>query len=97
MPAGGRQDRAIFTTTKSMAADNPKNKIGENEQVQRVLRQREEELEDEINDTFSSIAAILEERRKDVLAQLRSRVNGKISKLGNNICLTSNLNEGKMI
>ena len=57
-------------------------KIKENQEVQRVLRQREEDLEDEINDMFSSIASILEERRKDVVAQLRSRVNGKFQKLG---------------
>ena len=58
-------------------------KIKENQEVQRLLRQREEDLEDEINDMFSSIASILEERRKDVVAQLRSRVNGKFQKLGN--------------
>ena len=54
----------------------------ENEEVQKTLRQKEEVLEDEINDTFSKIAAILEERRQDVLAQLKSRVNGKFQKLG---------------
>ena len=66
-------------------------KIEENQEVQRVLRQREEDLEDEINDMFSSIASILEERRKDVVAQLRSRVNGKFQKLGNTKYLSSEI------
>ena len=57
-------------------------RIRENQEVQRVLRQREEELEDDINDTFAKITLILEERRKDVVSQLRSRVNGKFQKLG---------------
>ena len=66
-------------------------KIKENQEVQRVLRQREEDLEDEINDMFSSIASVLEERRKDVVAQLRSRVNGKFQKLGNTKYLSSEI------
>ena len=57
-------------------------KLAEIEVVAAALQQREEDLEDEINDMFAGVAAALEDRRRSVLAQLRSRVEGKCKRLG---------------
>ena len=46
------------------------------------LRAKEEALEDEINDKFDQLAAVLEERRTCLLNQLHSRVNTTCEKLG---------------
>jgi hypothetical protein len=52
------------------------------------LRSKEETLEDEINDTFDQVVAIIEERRTCLLNQLHSRVSSTCEKLGR---YTSNL------
>ena len=57
-------------------------KLEEISEVQQNLMSKEENLEDEINDIFANITALLEDRRKDVIAQLRSRVDGKCQRLG---------------
>ena len=41
-----------------------------------------EDLEDEINDMFDQIVAMLEERRTCLLNQLHSRIDSKREKLG---------------
>ena len=46
------------------------------------LLSKEETLEDEINDTFDQVVAIIEERRKCLLNQLHSRVSSTCEKLG---------------
>ena len=46
------------------------------------LRNKEETLEDEINDKFDQVAAIIEERRACLLHQLHSRVSSTCEKLG---------------
>ena len=58
-------------------------KLKEIDHVQSLLSKKEGDLEDQINDIFDEIASVLEERRKDVIAQLRSRVDSKCQKLGN--------------
>ena len=45
---------------------------------------KEEDLEDQINDIFTEIASVLEDRRKEVIAQLRSRIDEKCQRLGLN-------------
>ena len=57
-------------------------KITELNSIKDSLGKVEEDLEDEINDTFSSISVLLEERRKNVLSQLRSKVGGKCQRIG---------------
>ena len=52
--------------------------------VKESLGRVEEDLEDEINDIFSSLEILLEERRQTMLSQLRSRVGGKCQRLGEN-------------
>ena len=59
-----------------------KRKLEEISDVQQSLMSKEENLEDEINDIFANITALLEGRRKEVIAQLRSRVDGKCQRLG---------------
>ena len=59
-----------------------KGKLEEISDVQQSLISKEENLEDEINDIFANITALLEGRRKEVIAQLRSRVDGKCQRLG---------------
>ena len=58
-------------------------KLIEIDHVQSLLSKKEGDLEDQINDIFDEIASVLEERRKDVIAQLRSRIDSKCQKLGN--------------
>ena len=58
-------------------------KLKEIDHVQSLLSKKEGDLEDQINDIFDEIASVLEERRKDVIAQLRSRIDSKCQKLGN--------------
>ena len=57
-------------------------KLKEIDHVQSLLSKKEGDLEDQINDIFDEIASVLEERRKDVIAQLRSRIDSKCQKLG---------------
>ena len=57
-------------------------KIKELDAVKDSLRKVEEDLEDEINDTFSSVGVLLEERRQIMLSQLRSKVGGKCQRIG---------------
>ena len=70
-----------------------KRKLEEISDVQQSLMTKEENLEDEINDIFANITALLEGRRKEVIAQLRSRVDGKCQRLGKMIfqIVSSNL------
>ena len=46
------------------------------------LRSKEQDLEDEINDKFDQVVAIIEERRACLLTQLHSRVSSVCEKLG---------------
>ena len=57
-------------------------KIIELNSIKDSLGKVEEDLEDEINDTFSSISVLLEERRTNILSQLRSKVGGKCQRIG---------------
>ena len=57
-------------------------KLKEIDNVQSILSKREGDLEDQINDIFDEIASVIEERRKDVIAQLRSRIDSKCQRLG---------------
>ena len=57
-------------------------KLKEIDNVQAMLSKKEGDLEDQINDIFDEIASVLEERRKDVIAQLRSRIDSKCQRLG---------------
>ena len=59
-------------------------KLKEIDNVQAMLSKKEGDLEDQINDIFDEIASVLEERRKDVIAQLRSRIDSKCQRLGIN-------------
>ena len=51
--------------------------------VIKSLKIKEETLEDEINDTFDQVVAIIEERRACLLNQLHSRISSTCEKLGN--------------
>ena len=57
-------------------------KIKELNELKESLVRVEEDLEDEINDTFSSVSVLLEERRQNLLSQLRSKVGGKCQRVG---------------
>ena len=57
-------------------------KIKELKEIKESCHKVEEDLEDEINDKFSSISVLLEERRQDVVSQLRSKVSGKCHRIG---------------
>ena len=57
-------------------------KLSEIDNVQSILVKKEEDLEDQINDIFTEIASVLEDRRKEVIAQLRSRIDEKCQRLG---------------
>ena len=46
------------------------------------LGQKEEDLDDSINDTFDELVAMLEQRRTSLLNQLHFRVASKRDKLG---------------
>ena len=59
-------------------------KLSEIDNVQSILIKKEEDLEDQINDIFTEIASVLEDRRKEVIAQLRSRIDEKCQRLGLN-------------
>ena len=59
-------------------------KLSEIDNVQSILVKKEEDLEDQINDIFTEIASVLEDRRKEVIAQLRSRIDEKCQRLGLN-------------
>ena len=59
-------------------------KLSEIDNVQSILVKKEEDLEDQINDIFNEIASVLEDRRKEVIAQLRSRIDEKCQRLGLN-------------
>ena len=70
-------------TTKERQLDKDiETKLKEIDHVQSLLSKKEGDLEDQINDIFDEIASVLEERRKDVIAQLRSRIDSKCQKLG---------------
>ena len=47
------------------------------------LAHKEEDLDDDINDTFDQLVALLEQRRTSLLNQLHFRVASKRDKLGN--------------
>ena len=72
----------IVMESKEQLGAEIRQKLAEIEVVAAALQQREEDLEDEINDMFAGVAAALEDRRRSVLAQLRSRVEGKCKRLG---------------
>ena len=57
-------------------------KIKELKEIKENCQKVEENLEDEINDAFSSISVLLEERRQNVVNQLRSKVGGKCQRIG---------------
>ena len=57
-------------------------KIKELKEIKENCQKVEEDLEDEINDAFSSISVLLEERRQNVVNQLRSKVGGKCQRIG---------------
>ena len=57
-------------------------KIKELKELKESCHKVEEDLEDEINDTFSSLSVLLEERRQNVVSQLRSKVSGKCQRIG---------------
>ena len=57
-------------------------KIKELKEIKESCHKVEEDLEDEINDKFSSISVLLEERRRNVVSQLRSQVSGKCQRIG---------------
>ena len=57
-------------------------KIQELKAIKESCNKVEEDLEDEINDKFSSISLLLEDRRQNVLSQLRSKVGGKCQRIG---------------
>lgn len=57
-------------------------KLKEIDNVQAILSKKEGDLEDQINDIFDEIASVLEQRRKEVIAQLRSRIDSKCQRLG---------------
>ena len=57
-------------------------KLKEIDNVQSILSKKEGDLEDQINDIFDEIASVLEQRRKEVIAQLRSRIDSKCQRLG---------------
>ena len=59
-------------------------KLSEIDNVQSILVKKEEDLEDQINDIFTEITSVLEDRRKEVIAQLRSRIDEKCQRLGLN-------------
>ena len=60
-------------------------KIKELKEIKESCHKVEEELEDEINDAFSSISVLLEERRQNVVSQLRSQVGGKCERIGRSV------------
>ena len=60
-------------------------KIKELKEIKESCHKVEEELEDEINDAFSSISVLLEERRQNVVSQLRSKVGGKCERIGQSV------------
>ena len=60
-------------------------KIKELKEIKESCHKVEEELEDEINDAFSSISVLLEERRQNVVSQLRSQVGGKCERIGQSV------------
>ena len=51
------------------------------------LVRKEEDLEDEINDTFDQVVALIEERRSCLLNQLHSRISSTREKLGKFECI----------
>ena len=57
-------------------------KIKELKELKESCHKVEEDLEDEINDTFSCLSVLLEERRHNVVGQLRSKVGGKCQRIG---------------
>ena len=70
------------TTEERQLDKDIETKLKEIDHVQSLLSKKEGDLEDQINDIFDEIASVLEERRKDVIAQLRSRIDSKCQKLG---------------
>ena len=64
-------------------------KLKEIDNVQAILSKKEGDLEDQINDIFDEIASVLEQRRKEVIAQLRSRIDSKCQRLGINNIITT--------
>ena len=66
-------------------------KLKEIDNVQAILSKKEGDLEDQINDIFDEIASVLEQRRKEVIAQLRSRIDSKCQRLGSLLSLSLKL------
>ena len=66
-------------------------KIKELKEIKESCHKVEEDLEDEINDAFSSISVLLEERRQNVVNQLRSKVGGKCQRIGQCSAVESHL------
>ena len=64
-------------------------KLKEIDNVQAILSKKEGDLEDQINDIFDEIASVLEQRRKEVIAQLRSRIDSKCQRLGSTLLSVS--------
>ena len=62
------------------------------EETKETLKNKEVRIEDEINDTFDQVVAIIEERRRGLLDHLQSKVRSTCDRLGITIerkkCLT---------
>ena len=75
----------IFSKKKKME-EKPEcglqEKIKELKEIKESCHKVEEDLEDEINDKFSIISVLLEERRRNIVSQLRSQVSGKCQRIG---------------
>ena len=72
-------------------------KIKELKEIKESCHKVEEDLEDEINDKFSSISVLLEERRQDVVSQLRSKVSGKCQRIGQSLLVSAGQSQHKSI
>ena len=71
-------------TVNSILEKVPKVKesIGAIKLTNESLVSKEEDLDDEINDTFDKLVAMIEQRRTCLLNQLHFRVSSKREKLG---------------
>ena len=85
LAAAMADQRAGLTETVQQARDS---RVAELEravravaEIQQSLEEKEQQLQDEINDTFDKLAARLEERRVGLVGQVRVRAGGKLDRL----------------